>query len=297
MADDVLAFRDRALARRRRAIRQIPGRRLALAPIPPALVAAAGATASAGILLAEGDSWFDYPMHDVLRLLEDDHAYDVRSVAHRGDRLESMAYVPGQFEAFTRALEKVIREGRVPRAVLLSGGGNDIAGDEFQMLLNHALSEHPGLSEPVLTGVIDERLRDACVFALRAYTRLCERRTGRPLPILVHGYDYPVPDGRGVAGGWGPLPGPWLRPGFLMKGFEDLAVTTGMVQALIDRFNRMLAGVAAAAEFAHVRYVDLRGTLSNGRDYRRWWANELHPNGRGFARIAGRFADVLGALG
>jgi hypothetical protein len=30
--------------------------------------------AVAGVLIEEVDSWFDYPMHDVLRLLEDDYA-------------------------------------------------------------------------------------------------------------------------------------------------------------------------------------------------------------------------------
>ena len=34
---------------------------------------------TAGFLIAAGDSWFDYPWHDVLRMLEDHHGYDVES--------------------------------------------------------------------------------------------------------------------------------------------------------------------------------------------------------------------------
>ena len=48
------------------------------------------------MLVAEGDSWFDYPWQDVLRMLEDRHGYDVESVAHKGDRIEDMAYSGGQ---------------------------------------------------------------------------------------------------------------------------------------------------------------------------------------------------------
>jgi hypothetical protein len=29
---------------------------------------------TAGFLDAAGDSWFDYPLHDVLKVLDDDHA-------------------------------------------------------------------------------------------------------------------------------------------------------------------------------------------------------------------------------
>ena len=47
---------------------------------------------------------------------------------------------------------------------------------------------------------------------LSAVTAACQDLLGAPVPILLHGYDYPVPDGRGFLGGWGPLPGPWLEP-------------------------------------------------------------------------------------
>lgn len=82
----------------------------------------------AGVLVAEGDSWFDYPLHDVLKILEDHHGYDVESVAHKGDPIEEMAYGGNQLEDLTRRLEKVLARGIVPRALLVSGGGNDVAG-------------------------------------------------------------------------------------------------------------------------------------------------------------------------
>ena len=179
-------------------------------------VAAAGDPGGA-VLVAEGDSWFDYPWHDVLKLLEDDYNYSVESVAHHGDSIENMAYADGQLDGFTRPLEKTIARDTPPKAILLSGGGNDFAGDEFAMLLNHARSAIAGLNASVVAGVLEERVRVAYITILSAVTTLCEQKTGHKIPIVVHGYDRPVPDGRGFLGGWAFLPGPWLEPGFRQK--------------------------------------------------------------------------------
>ena len=48
--------------------------------------------------------------------------------------------------------------------------------------------------------------------------------------------------------------------------------------------------------FPHVTYVDLRGALSVGSDYRTWWDNELHPTALGFEKVTQRFADALAAV-
>jgi hypothetical protein len=249
-----------------------------------------------GMLVAEGDSWFDYPLHDVLKLLEDDHGYDVESVAHKGDTIEVMAYGEHQLDDFTRCIEKVLRRGVKPKGILFSGGGNDIAGDEFGVLINHAGSAIAGPNQKIVEGVIDDRVRTAYVTILSAVTEICTQMIGGPIPILIHGYDYPVPDGRGFMGGWGPLPGPWLEPGLREKGYEDLGKRIEMLQGLIDRFNSMLEGVASLKPFAHVKYIDLRNTLSHGADYKKWWANELHPTGDGFSRVTDKFAAILEQL-
>jgi lysophospholipase L1-like esterase len=294
-AADVLTFRKKALRRRAAATRALP-KRLRIEGVPALnqiKLRALGEAVTAGVLIAEGDSWFDYPFHDILRLLEDDYAYDVESVAHKGDPVEEMAYGSGQLEELTRRLEKLLRRGSIPTACLLSGGGNDVAGDEFAMLLNHAQSAVAGLNDQVVVGVIDQRIRMAYVTILSAVTAVCIGVVGRPVPILIHGYDYPVPDGRGFLGGWGFLPGPWLEPGFRLKGFDKLQDRIRLVKQLIDKFNAMVAAVAALSQFAHVTYIDLRGTLSTGDNYRAFWANELHPTEKGFQLVTERFAKTL----
>lgn len=256
-----------------------------------------GAVGSNGVLVAEGDSWFDYPLKDVLSCLEDEHGYDVESLAHKGDRVENMAYADGQLDVLSRRIEKLIRQGNIPKAILLSGGGNDIAGDEFGMLLNHKLSPISGLNNNVVDGVM-ERLRHAYLTIISAVTYLCKEGVGKEIPILIHGYDYPIPDGRGFMGGWGPLPGPWLEPGFREKGFDQMPERLKMVTNLIDSLNSMLQQVANEPRFAgNVIYIDLRGTLSkNLETYKKDWSNELHPSGSGFSMVTKKFAAILKKL-
>lgn len=298
----VKEFRLKQARKRMRAVTATPTRARALATKPapaiPARTKALFAQApSAGILLAEGDSWFDYPFHDILRILEDDYLYDVESVAHAGDCVEDMAYSDGQFEQLARRLEKLLRDGKVPKAILLSGGGNDIAGEEFALLLNHAASTLPPLNDDIVRGVIDVRLRNAYGRILGGLAALTKSYLNEPIPVITHGYDYPIPDGRGVAGGWGPLPGPWLRPGFMRKGYEDLAANSAVMVTLINRFNAMLEEVVAHPDFAHVHYVDLRGVLTRKEiPYKNRWANELHPKEVGFNLVTARFAEVIQEL-
>jgi len=144
-AEKVFAGRATKQTKRRSAVRQhaLAARRKGGAEA--ALAETFLARNSTGTLVAEGDSWFDYPFYDVLKLLDDDYGYEIYSVAHKGDAVEIMAYDGGQLDEFARCLEQVLRSGTVPKAVLLSGGGNDVAGDAFAMLINHKRSPVPGL--------------------------------------------------------------------------------------------------------------------------------------------------------
>jgi lysophospholipase L1-like esterase len=294
----ILKMRAQKLKRRAAVLRSLPQVKAVQAGRFSAelglVMAAAGQ--SAGTVVAEGDSWFDYPFHDVLELLDDEYGYDVESVAHKGDPIEAMAYSGGQLEDFARRIEKVLRRGDAVKAILLSGGGDDIAGDEFGMMLNFAGSPISGLNEQVVTGVIDQRIRTAFVTILSRVTTMCQNLVGTRVPILIHGYAYPVPDGRGFLGGMGPLPGPWLQPGFYQKGFGRLEDCIRMMVQLIDRFNTMMKDVTSLPDFKHVRYVDLRGELTNGPTYKSDWANELHPSKSGFEKVTKRFADELAKL-
>jgi len=131
---------------------------------------------------------------------------------------------------------------------------------------------------------------------------LLAERVDQQERLAVAGGDAGV-DGRSFLGGWGPLPGPWLKPGFDEKLFNNLAQNTAMMVVLIDRFNDMLQKLVQEPGFENVLYVDLRGTLSNDLTndlYKKSWANELHPtggellqSGDGFAAVAAKFQAEL----
>jgi len=251
-----------------------------------------------GLLIAEGDSWFDYPFNSVLEELER-LSYRVESAAHKGDTVEEMAYDPGQLNKLAALFEKLGRTGDTPRAILLSGGGNDVAGPELGVVLNHKQSGLEAVNDDVATGVFQGRLRFAIASLISAVTELARKNFGRVVPVLVHGYDYPVPDGRGYLGGFWVLPGPWLEPSFRQKGYADMKERIRVMVDLIDRFNDMLDGLAGQSGLEHVSYVNLRGTLSNeleGMRYKEAWANELHPTDAGFKTVAAEFHKVLGRL-
>jgi hypothetical protein len=126
VVDDVLKRRAQALRARAQAVSELSTAVVAATPalamdaIPSAAIAklmkapsthvaltAAAKKDTKGWLIAEGDSWFDYPGTDILDALEQS-AYDVQSVASAGDRIEMMAFGRGQLEKFATAVEKVI---------------------------------------------------------------------------------------------------------------------------------------------------------------------------------------------
>jgi hypothetical protein len=115
----------------------------------------------------------------------------------------------------------------------------------------------------------------------------------RSIPIITDGYDYALPDGRGFLGRFLFLPGPWLEPGFRVKKHTSFNRNRDVIVSLMDRFNAMLTRVSAYPDFAHVHYLDLRGTLKHGAGYKADWANELHPTGDGFQLVAAKFNDLI----
>ena len=185
-------------------------------------------------LVAEGDSWFDYaPGLDVLDQLRLRHWYEIVKLSAAGDTLENIAFGTEIGRDFSRltpqinVLIETVARAR-PRVVLLSGGGNDIAGDELDSFLNHADSGLPGLRLEYLKDVVQGLFRSA-------YERLARSiwEIDSTICIVTHGYGYPIPDGRAVFN----FPfnfrfvGPWLRPAFTRKNITNLAVSKGIVTA------------------------------------------------------------------
>lgn len=246
------------------------------------------------LVLGLGDSWFDYFALDLFDRLEDEQGLEVLSLARAGTRLSAMLDDPVQL----LALDDLLLQGRRPAAILLSVGGNDVVNEVLAGLLE---APDPARPKQVLWKLearrqcVHVRMAAQLKALLDTLIRLCDRHPGRPpVPLLLHGYDHPVPDGRGPLGTrWDA----WLAPAFEQRGYACGPATIDAMRELIDELNRMQASVAAGFP-GRVHHVQLTGTLSSAPDeYRRHWGNELHPTAEGFGLLARRLLKALDQIG
>jgi hypothetical protein len=259
-------------------------------------------------LLAQGDSWFDYVIGcDILCCLRNRYGRNIDSIAVAGSALNDIVYgsVPDdlldfdQTPAPSRLAELVYRiQTDKPPALLLSAGGDDVAGGPFYSFVDNANSDLNALNSEVLKGVVDDTLRSGYKELFDTALAAAHASGNDSMIILTHGYDYLWPDGRGVLWIKG-LIGPWFDPAFNAKNYplqklpDDMDKRRAITKKLVDAINEML--LELEKQYAgRVVHVDLRNTLTNGiEDYRKQWANELHPTNPGFELLADAFDRVL----
>lgn len=247
-------------------------------------------------VVAQGDSWFNYlPGIDIIKWLKLTSGYRIKSFATPGDTLENMVYGTEIREGvWTRRppeMEEVLDEIRrtQPAFFLFCGGGNDIAGrtgEQLDAFLNHASGDPAQLLRSEYLDYIVNT-----VFK-QAYASMIERvqRANPAIHILFHGYGRAIPTGKAVLNlGTLRLIGPWLRPALTRKNILDPALQRGLIAAIVDRFNEMLAGLAATRPQVHL--IDLRDSLRDDD-----WINENHLNALAYWRVATLFESKMDAL-
>lgn len=257
------------------------------------------------VLVAEGDSWFDFPRRggDVLNKLKEKHGYDIKSVADNSHTVESMAYSKKQLGDLKKKLKEVKRDGKIPHAILLSGGGNDITSGALYMMLNYNQDHIPNLNDDQVKYVINEKLYNAYVQLINQIDTFCNQIFSQRFKVFIHGYDYPIPDGRGFMalkifsflGGRKYYRGPWLKSVFDKKGYTDVQQNITTMKCLVDLFNNMLISLCNETKFAHVRHVNLRNCLRNDNNYKKHWNDEFHPTEEGFEIVADKFSEAIEA--
>lgn len=250
------------------------------------------ARAAAAYLVAEGDSWFDYPIGtDIIDCLRHYHGYRISNYAKAGDTLENMAYgtrfSPMQgYRPLPNDLQDVLAdiERNRPAAFLISGGGNDVAGDGFAHFLDHTESTRTPFREDFAEHIIGTVLRGAYDRMIREATR---KHDG--VRVIAHGYGYPVPDGRGVGFGVGiSFIGPWLRPALAAKRINAMTDGVRIIRRLMDRFNQMLDSLTKPHR--NFRVLHLIDDIDREPAP---WANELHVRNSVYKKIADRFHEAI----
>jgi len=230
-------------------------------------------------LLAEGDSWFDYPLSPAV--IEGIKAGGnprplILKLAHYGDAASEMLGISKR----RRLIDNLRNPANgVFDALLFSGGGNDIAGDQFCLWL----TQNAGSGDPAY-GFDRQRLADILGVVEAAYTDLLEIRDryAANCTVFLHAYDFAQPNGKGVC-----RIGPWLKPSLDFRGWTKFPEAALIVKEVLLEFDKLLTRFEQ--QHAGVVYVRTQGTLSPNTD----WTNELHPNPRGFQKIASVFLAAL----
>ena len=173
------------------------------------------------VMLAHGDSWFDYPLAgnsvslrstDIIAQLTSLGTINplILNVSHFGDASTTEMGLPKQ-ERLLKALQDAnnwTATGK-PDAILFSGGGDDIAGDQFCIFLEYAFAGGSGLATARFQGALD--LIAASYQDLFAFRD--EYAAG--VPVFAHCYDFPLPNGVHPA-----CAGPWLKPSLDFCGWN-----------------------------------------------------------------------------
>jgi hypothetical protein len=216
-------------------------------------------------LLAEGDSWFLYPilLKDIIDNLN--HDYAVYSVAAAGDTLENML-------RGTTELAATIKEHGF-HGMLLSAGGNDIAGDPLRSYL---------VANPVpksASGYLNDQFGAFIGSTREKLDSLFGGLLGQfpDLKIFCHGYDYPFPRKMGL----------WLEPAMAGLGVPG-AMQVPVLRIMINRYYEMLGSLVERYR-GRLFLVDCRGSVGAIRE----WFDELHPRNPGYTRAADRFRGAI----
>jgi hypothetical protein len=238
-------------------------------------------------ILAVGDSWFWYPFPggSLINNVASHTARRGHVVLAKGmNGAEAFDYAHGVYErSVTTALELY---GRGLSAVFISGG-NDFAGfNDLRPLLKDDCSGATSGATCFASGNSGlNRFLDEVEDSYRTLIGRVYTYTTTDCVVIMHTYDYAIPDGRAVFR----RGKAWLKP-----ALDDAKVPAALQQAcinhLIDTLHSLLLKIASL-DSAHLLVVDSRGTLSPNH-----WANELHPTATGFRRIVNqRWLPILQA--
>ncbi|MGA3846292.1 SGNH/GDSL hydrolase family protein [Ralstonia nicotianae] len=236
-------------------------------------------------LIAVGDSWFDYPFpvpqfeqSDIVAHLQrlPSRAPLILSLAHHGNAIEDMLGTK-KLDEFTTQLQDQ-RNGQFD-AILFSGGGNDLVGNQFRLWLNDCAACGGNAAQ----GLNQTRVNAVLAVVMAGYEDLIavRNKVAPNLPIFVHSYDLAIPNNTSA-----PCAGPWLHPSLVDRGWTSIAQGQQIVATLLEQFAQRLNSLAVTtSSFFHIQ---TQRTLQASQ-----WANELHPTPEGFAAITAKFVAAL----
>lgn len=277
------------------------------------------------VILAEGDSWFEFPpfgpfdvVKDIIdHLVSKDH-FSVLSRAAAGDWLSNMIYTGEYIEELPAVM---------PEAFLVSGGGNDLAGRRLAHMVRHTsleeklpesfitelvtlrqINKHPSFCESTYVRGLSLLNIDFFNFLNMIFLQYfiliyhLKIRTSKFKNVLIvtQGYDYPIPRKntlafkKGIPGviayltGLFTGTGKWLHVPLNLKGITAPGDQKAVMYAMIYEFNEMLLQFTSWKALENVRHMDNRGD-AQPED----WFDEIHLTSRAFAKVSQKFQEMV----
>lgn len=225
-------------------------------------------------IVAEGDSWFQYPilLQDTIDQLY--KAYAIRSFAEAGDTLANYL----KKKEYLRAIGD-----EEAHFFLVSGGGNDVLGDEFQFFLRKTPDTGDTTPKRYLNAKFFETMMTLSSQYDGMFTELLDKYPN--LHIMVHCYDYIIPvDTRAT-----PTKQSWSGKHMIAKGIEPQAEREKLIHFILDEFASRLTALVDKPKFKDkVTFVDTRGLVD-----RNTWFDEIHPTDLGFQLVADKFVREI----
>jgi hypothetical protein len=233
-------------------------------------------------VLAEGDSWFNYPRRyfifgqdaNVIDHLADRQNLLIYNTSSNGDEAVDMLSGDAKLSLLKRLSHNEFD------LLLFSGGGNDIVGRyDFGFFITE---QRPGMdwSDCILHHRVEMKLKQI----ENTYRVLCEltrEYSKNPnIRIVTHTYDLVQPNATGFElFDIIPLGKSWVYPYLKSKKITDVGDQESIIGHLLTRFKERLLMVADDYDILTV--VDTQGQLNSEQ-----WRNEIHPTSEGFGIIA-----------
>lgn len=243
-------------------------------------------------VIAIGDSWFHYVSCCLLTALQNHiGSCNIYALGANGARADGMGHYLTQLKDYLKTYWTV-------KVVAVSAGGNDFAGDgDLDIkILKSDCRNIDDIEHCYQTDQPDKLFKEVIGHYKLIVEAIIEtiKGTNRHITVLVHNYDYPVPDGRFLELLLFKF-GPWLkRPMDKCKVRNPDKPHDGLRRKLcidlIDKFTRELERLAdeyKSNQLVSIQIIRSAGTLDDRESqWQKEWANELHPSTRGFKKIA-----------
>jgi len=256
-------------------------------------------------VLAQGDSWFAFPLpviggpRNLVEAIDTRKATVAINLSIVGDTAENMA----QGERFAQLRSILAGEGGdepiAVAAILLSAGGNDLIDRIADLVGNVTRGMKGAAREQAHRRVLLELTTGAATAiyddVVAHVAKLIAARDGGPssaAPVILHGYAHVTP--RDAPALRFPIQvGPWIWRKLSPLGYTQ-AQQQQIAARVIDEFNRRLAALHDEAKGVHV--LDLRPLQAPGGplpvadpgwlEPTTYWHDEIHLNAAGWDCVA-----------